>query len=87
MNRARWIGFQKEYLVLRKYESEGYLVYRVPMSNMPFDIVAVNPARKEILFIEVKSRKSSLSERQRRFKAVIEMHEEWEVKYIVEKVD
>ena len=87
MNRARWIGFQKEYLVLRKYESEGYLVYRVPMSNMPFDIVAVNPAKKEILFIEVKSRKSTLSERQRRFKAVIEMHEEWEVKYKVEVID
>jgi len=87
VNRARWIGFQKEYLVLRKYESMGYRVYRVPMSNLPFDILAVNENTKEILFIEVKSRSSRLTPRQRDFRKVIDSYPEWTVRYVVEVVD
>jgi len=87
VNRARWIGFQKEYLVLKKYESEGYLVYRVPMSNMPFDILAVHPNLGKILFIEVKSKGGSLTPRQKHFKDTIERRYEWEVEYVVEEVD
>ena len=73
--------------MLNKYSKSGYIVYRVPMSNMPFDILAVNPSTKEVLFIEVKSRKSRLSERQLRFKKIIESINDWKVRYVVEVVD
>lgn len=86
MNQMKRIGFLKEYLVLKKYESKGYIVYRVPMSNMPFDILAINKNTGEILFIEVKSKGSRLSMRQEMFREMIEMRSDWIVKYVVEVV-
>ena len=57
------------------------------MSNMPFDLVAVHPGKREILFIEVKSPTGRLSERQKDFKKIVQKYNEWIVKYIVEVIE
>ena len=66
------IGFEKEYKALDILSKKGYICYRVPMSNLPFDIICIDPYEKALRLIEVKSPKARLTERQRFFKSLIE---------------
>ena len=66
------IGFEREYKALDMLAKKGYICYRVPMSNLPFDIICIDPYEKVLRLIEVKSPKSRLSQRQLYFKQLIE---------------
>ena len=79
-------GIVKEYKALAYLVKLGYRVYRVPMSLLPFDILAINPDKNEILFVEVKSEKSRLSKRQEEFKKMIDAMPNWYVRYRVLKI-
>jgi len=65
-------GVRAEQIVLEYLANQGYKVWRVPMSLLPFDILAVDVKNKEIRFIEVKTLKSKLSPRQKMFAELIE---------------
>ena len=81
------IGYEREYKALDILSKQGYICYRVPMSNLPFDIVCIDIQNKLLRLIEVKSPKSQLSKRQKQFKELIEKHNIKEFIYEVMVVD
>jgi len=69
---AKMKGINAERKVVEFLSNLGYKVWRVPMSLLPFDILAVDVEDKEIRFVEVKTLKSKLSPRQLWFAKLIE---------------
>ena len=65
-------GVRAEQIVVEYLADQGYKVWRVPMSLLPFDILAVDVKNKEIRFVEVKTLRSKLSPRQLWFAELIE---------------
>lgn len=84
--KIRRYGFEKEREALTKLSKEFDLVYRVPMSNLPFDILCISIKNREIVFVEVKSPYSNLSDRQNKFMNVINSFDNWKVRYEVLKL-
>jgi len=84
--KIRRYGFEKEREALTKLSKEFDLVYRVPMSNLPFDILCVSTKNREIVFVEVKSPYSNLSDRQNKFMNIINSFDNWKVRYEVLKL-
>ena len=80
-------GFEKEYKALEELSKKGYICYRVPMSNLPFDILCIDPYEKALRLIEVKSPKARLTERQKFFKSLIEKLQISKVTYEVMVVE
>jgi len=72
INVMKMKGINAERKVVEYLANQGYKVWRVPMSLLPFDILAVDVENKEIRFIEVKTLKSKLSPRQLWFAKLIE---------------
>jgi len=73
------LGNIVEYEAMRYLEASGYKVYRVPMSLLPFDILAINPKTNEVLFVEVKRSNGRLSKRQEKFRELINSNHNWKV--------
>ena len=82
-SKLKHIGNEKEVKALKILQGEYEYVVRVPMSLLPFDIIALDTSKGEIVFVEVKSPHSELSPRQEYFKNMIESRNEWKVKYMV----
>jgi Holliday junction resolvase len=49
-------GRRYEYYVANLYAQKGYFVRRIAGSKGPFDLIAINPEKGEILLIQVKKR-------------------------------
>ena len=62
-------GRSKEYRLQKKLRDEGYACTRSAGSHGAWDIVAVHAAKKEILFVQSKSKSLGESARQRLKKA------------------
>jgi len=79
-------GNKAEFIALDELKKKYEYCIRVPMSLMPFDILCVDTNKNEIIFVEIKGRKSSLSRYQLQFKALIEKLNNPKVSYIVFRV-
>ena len=51
-------GAKYEYYVKKTLEEKGYLVVRSAGSHGPFDLVAIDIKKREILLVQVKKRKN-----------------------------
>jgi len=84
--RIKHEGYEREVRALKYLEGFYDYVVRVPMSLLPFDILCISLQRGEIVFVEVKSRRSDLSPRQEHFKRMIESRNDWKVRYEVLRI-
>ena len=50
-------GARYEYYVKQKLEEKGYLVVRTAGSHGPFDLIAIDTQKREILLVQVKKSK------------------------------
>jgi Holliday junction resolvase len=55
-------GVRYEYYVKQLLEEKGYLVVRTAGSHGPFDLVAIDKEKREILLVQVTKKKSIPSE-------------------------
>ncbi len=70
--------------IMKVFRELGYIVFRSPLSMLPFDLLVVDPKNFVIKFVEIKkSEKSKLTERQQKFKQLFEEEKLWRVKYEV----
>lgn len=79
-------GIEKEREAVEILSKKYELVYRVPMSLLPFDILCISKSKGEIVFVEVKSKNSTLSDRQNNFMNIINSRSNWNVRYEVLKL-
>ena len=59
-------GARYEYYVKRLLEEKGYLVVRTAGSHGPFDLIALDTEKREILLVQVTKRKSLPAELKRK---------------------
>jgi len=59
-------GVRYEYYVKQKLEEKGYLVVRTAGSHGPFDLIALDTEKREILLVQVTKRKSLPAELKRK---------------------
>jgi Holliday junction resolvase len=59
-------GARYEYYVKQKLEEKGYLVVRTAGSHGPFDLIALDIEKREILLVQVTKRKSLPTELKRK---------------------
>lgn len=78
-------GIEKEREAIKILSEKYDIVYRVPMSLLPFDVLCISKNRGEIVFVEVKSKHSILSDRQNNFMNIINSRSSWNVRYEVLK--
>lgn len=83
MNRNYRRGVAKEYRTKLKYIKKGYLCQRSAGSHSFWDLLAVHPQKKEILFIQCKPRKFSKKAKERLLKEYEWIKGKFEVRFEV----